>query len=76
MTRELPPETLGQKSMPESVSPGKEEEAELATSLENEDRHAPKMSTTRVAVLLGIIWVSHCLSLLSLGTNITILRPC
>jgi hypothetical protein len=75
--QELPrlakPETLGHKSMTEYVSPGKEEEAELAASLEND---ASKMSTTQVAVLLGIIWVSHCLTLLSLSINIIIIRPC
>lgn len=48
-------ETLGHELM---ISPREEEKAEQATSPEND---ASKMSTTRVAALLGIIWVSHCL---------------
>jgi hypothetical protein len=75
--QELPhlakPETLGHKPMTEYVSPGKEEKAEPAAPLEND---ASKMSTTRVAMLLGIIWVTHCLALLSLSTNIIMIRPC
>jgi hypothetical protein len=55
------PEMPGHELMTEYVSPREEEKAEQATSPENEDHCASKMSTTRVVVLLGIIWVSHCL---------------
>lgn len=61
--QELPPltksETLGNQSVTEYVSPCKEEQAKQAASLQNEDRPASNMSTTRVALLLGTVWVSH-----------------
>lgn len=56
------PEALEHVSKIDSVPAGKKEESgqSVATiTVENEDLGAPKMSTARVAVLLGIIWVSH-----------------
>ena len=49
-------------SRTDNVLPGRKDECEQSVTtppVENEDLGAPKMSTARVAVLLGTIWVSH-----------------
>jgi hypothetical protein len=64
----LQPEALKHISRTDAAPLGRKEESEqnvTVTSEENEHLGAPKMSTARVAVLLGTIWVSHRLLLSS-----------
>lgn len=56
------PEALKHISKTDTGPPGRKEESEqnvIITPVDNGQRSAPKMSTARVAVLLGTIWVSH-----------------
>jgi hypothetical protein len=66
--RSLQPEELIHLSKTDTVPLGRKEESEQTVTVapkENEHLGAPKMSTARVAVLLGTIWVSHHLLLSS-----------
>ena len=66
-------------SRTDNVLPGRKDECEQSVTtppVENEDLGVPKMSTARVAVLLGTIWVSYRPTLCLYFANALPLRQC